>query len=155
MQEEFIVGVGAGVGAAQQVALRKYVDPEFPRVVPYIEGFGNPSCLIGLATGVLGLAFGIKKRVPALSAYGGAALIGSIAGGIIDTISPTVPAARARRPPLVRPRPPIVTAKTTLGPARQPVTQMRPTAANSLRMVGTSVSPTGSVDWHGRPSVKA
>lgn len=136
MREILAIGLGAGIGTAQTYLLREYVDPTYGRIIPQIQGFGTISSLagwsIGLITTILGVA-GYMGKGPlrgntvaqnGLIAYGIPALVGGIISGIY-------PATLLRAP---------ARARAAARPTLRPVTTVRPTAANSLRTVATTVS---------------
>jgi hypothetical protein len=89
--------IGAGIGTAQTLLLREYVDRKRPLTnINSLKGFGTPSVLAGIGLGILGLGIGLygsgkgkdgRPKIddiyvePAID-YGAAALIGGIISGI-------------------------------------------------------------------------
>jgi hypothetical protein len=103
MKEALMLAAAGGLGVAQTFIVQKFVEPTNPNWLPMLSGFGRPSALIGIGTGIAAMAIGIQAmrtgfmglhdpRIQyGLMAYGGAAL----AGGIIAGVAGTMAASRA------------------------------------------------------------
>lgn len=107
MKKVILVGIGAGIGAAQTIILREYVDKQYGSVIPQIGNWGNPSVLAGVGIGGVATALGalgmvgkgpIKSETTATSlvAYGISALV----GGVLSALYPVTAGAGLGAPAL-------------------------------------------------------
>jgi hypothetical protein len=92
-KQALMLAGGAGVGAAQTVILRKFMDNVDHTTYPwgtkldFLGGFANPSALFGVIGGAAGLIAGLflvrDQRIQnVLVGYSGAALTGGILSGL-------------------------------------------------------------------------
>ena len=102
-----MTAAGAAIGVGQTILIQQVVEPTNTNWIPQIKGFGRPSAIIGIATGVAAIALalyagkqggfgrlaGITKFAPALLSYGGAALASGLITGAMSSHMP-VQAAR-------------------------------------------------------------
>lgn len=101
--------VGATLGTAQTPLLRKYIDEKYPgKRIEALKGFGTPSALGGILSGILTAGVGIlgaqgkgpvngrSEIQAALIGHGIPALIGGIFSGIWPAITITTSAAPAQ-----------------------------------------------------------
>lgn len=85
-----LIACGAGVGIAQTVVLKRYVDSTSPTWFPQVTqlgNFGKPSALIGVVGGTLALLVGLYFPLDAqlkniAVAYGGSSIAGGLLSGI-------------------------------------------------------------------------